>query len=59
MSPKHYKTTIWIIIAVLMLLPLWMVIKSFQSSPGQGFLALALLIAIVIGFAIYAKPTKK
>ncbi|WP_155287545.1 hypothetical protein [Lacticaseibacillus zhaodongensis] len=59
MSPKHYKTTLWIIIGVLMLLPLWMVIKSFEAGIGNGLLALALLAAIVIGFIIYAKPSKK
>ena len=56
MNQKNYKRTLYIIVAVLALIPLYLIIRSFQASTEQGFISIALLAAVLIAYYFLSKP---
>lgn len=56
MNQNNYKRILTIVIAVLALIPLCLIIRSFQASVGQGFLSIALLAGVIIAYYFLSKP---
>lgn len=56
MNQKNYKRTLYIIVAVLALIPLYLIIRSFQAGTEQGFLSIALLAGVLIAYYFLSKP---
>ncbi|WP_164848078.1 hypothetical protein [Lacticaseibacillus hulanensis] len=56
MEPKNLKRVLLVVIILLALIPLSLIIRSFQYGTGKGLLAILVLAIVLVAYYFMSKP---